>query len=168
GISPGPLIFEKSGNIMYGIFAALVVANVFMLIFEYLGLKWFVKLLDVPKHILLPLILVLCIVGAYSTANRIFDVWSVFAFGLLGFIFKKLKIPSTPLIIGFILGSMAEVNLRRALMASNGNWSVFVSRPISLVFLLLAVGSVVLALKQNLSADKAAVVKNEDKIRNDD
>lgn len=154
GISPGPLIFVKSGNIMYGIFTALMVANVFMLIFEYLGLKWFVKLLDIPKHILLPIIMVLCAVGAYSSANRIFDVWSVFVFGLLGFLFKKLRIPSTPLIIGFILGSMAEVNLRRALMASKGDWSVFVTRPISLVFLLLAVGSVLLVLRQKLKEKK--------------
>lgn len=158
GISPGPLIFEKSGDIMYGIFAALIVANIFMLIFEYLGLKWFVKLLDIPKHILLPIIMVLCVVGAYSTANRIFDVWSVFAFGLIGFIFNKLKIPTTPLIIGFILGSMAEVNLRRALMASGGSWSVFVTRPISLVFLLMAAASVILTLRQKFGKGRAAEV----------
>lgn len=154
GISPGPLIFMKSGNIMYGIFTALVVANVFMIVFEYLGLKWFVKLLDVPKHILLPIIMVLCVVGAFSTNNRIFDVWSVFAFGLVGLLFKKIKIPSTPLIIGFILGSMTEVNLRRALMASDGNWSVFVTRPISLAFLLVALVSVIMTLRKSSAALK--------------
>ncbi|PKL24614.1 MAG: Tat pathway signal protein [Spirochaetae bacterium HGW-Spirochaetae-3] len=154
GISPGPLIFMKSGNIMYGIFTALVVANVFMIVFEYLGLKWFVKLLDVPKHILLPIIMVLCVVGAFSTSNRIFDVWSVFAFGLVGLLFKKIKIPSTPLIIGFILGSMTEVNLRRALMASDGNWAVFFTRPISLGFLAVALISVVMTLRKSAAALK--------------
>lgn len=155
GISPGPLIFIKSGDIMYGLFTALMIANIFMLIFEYLGLKWFVKLLDIPKHILLPIIMVLCIVGAYSTANRVFDVWSVFVFGLIGFFFKRLKVPSTPLIIGFILGPMAETNLRRALMASSGDWSVFVTRPISLVFLLVSLGSVIIVLRQNKRAKKS-------------
>lgn len=147
GISPGPLIFEKSGQYVYGIFLALIMANVFMLVFERAGLKAFVKLLDVPKHILLPLIMVCCVVGAYSNSSRIFDVWCVLGFGLLGLLLKKLKVPTTPLIIGFILGSMAEENLRRALQASAGDWSVFVTRPISLVFLLVSFVSVALTLR---------------------
>lgn len=150
GISPGPLIFDKSGQYVYGIFIALIVANVFMLIFERAGLRWFVKLLDIPKHLLLPVIMVCCVVGAFSSNSRIFDVWCVMGFGLLGVLFKKLKIPSTPLIIGFILGSMAEENLRRALMASNGNWSVFVTQPISLAFLLVTAVSVGLTIRKKL------------------
>lgn len=157
GISPGPLIFQKSGQYVYGIFLALIVANVFMLIFERAGLKAFVKLLDIPKHLLLPIIMVCCVVGAYSSNSRIFDVWCVMGFGLLGVLFKKLRIPSTPLIIGFILGSMAEENLRRALMASSGSWSVFITRPISLAFLLVAVISVVMTLRKNRNERNAEV-----------
>ena len=149
GISPGPLIFVKSGDIMYGIFTALIIANIFMIIFETAGLKWFVKLLDIPKHLLLPIIMVLCIVGSFSTASRIFDVWCVVAFGLLGLLFKKFQIPSTPLIIGVILGPMAEENLRRALMASGGDWSIFVTRPISAVFLAVAAISMFMSLKKH-------------------
>ncbi|WDD88853.1 tripartite tricarboxylate transporter permease [Fusobacterium nucleatum] len=148
GISPGPLIFEKSGQYVYGIFIALIIANIFMLIFERAGLKVFVKLLDIPKHILLPIITVCCIVGAYSSNSRIFDVWCVLVFGLVGLLFKKFKIPSTPLIIGFILGKMAEENLRRALQASDGSISVFFTRPISLAFLVVAFLSVILTLKK--------------------
>ena len=154
GISPGPLIFEKSGQYVYGIFIALIVANIFMLIFERAGLKVFVRLLDIPKHILLPVIMVCCVVGAYSSNSRIFDVWSVFLFGLVGLFFKKFKIPSTPLIIGFILGKMAEENLRRALQASEGSWSVFFKRPISLAFLVIAFVSVVMVVKKNLKENK--------------
>lgn len=154
GISPGPLIFIKNGNIMYGIFTALIIANIFMLIFERAGLKWFVKLLDIPKHILLPIIMVMCVVGAFSTANRIFDVWGVVAFGVVGLLFKILKVPSTPLIIGFILGPMAEENLRRALMASGNNWGVFVTRPISVVFLLCAAVSIIMSLKKEYEYSK--------------
>ena len=148
GISPGPLIFVKSGDIMYGIFMALIVANVSMVVFEYLGLRWFVKLLDIPKHLLLPVIMVLCIVGSFASGSRIFDVWSVLAFGLLGLFFKKLKLPMVPLIIGFILGTMAEENLRRALMASGNDWSIFVTRPISLIFLIVAALSLFFTLRR--------------------
>ena len=77
------------------------------------------------------------------------------AFGLMGVLFKKLKIPSTPLIIGFILGSMAEENLRRALMASEGSWAVFVTRPISLAFLIVAFVSVAMTLKKQIAGKKA-------------
>ena len=156
GISPGPLIFQKSGQYVYGIFLALIVANVFMLIFERGCLKGFVKLLDIPKHLLLPIIMVCCVVGAYSSNSRIYDVWCVLAFGLMGLLFKKLKVPTTPLIIGFILGKMAEENLRRALMASAGSWLVFLTRPISLAFLVVAVISVVLTLKKSRENKKQA------------
>ncbi len=154
GISPGPLIFDKSGQYVYGIFLALIIANIFMIIFERGGLKIFVKLLDIPKHILLPIIMVCCVVGGYSSNSRIFDVWCIFLFGLLGLVFKKIKVPTTPLIIGFILGSMAEENLRRALQASNGDLSVFFTRPISLLFLAIAFMSVAMTLKKSYSSKK--------------
>lgn len=156
GISPGPLIFEKSGQYVYGIFIALIVANFFMLFFERAGLKVFVKLLDIPKHILLPIIMVCCVVGGYSSNSRIFDVWCIFIFGLVGLVFKKIKIPTTPLIIGFILGKMAEENLRRALQASDGQLGVFFTRPISLLFLVVAFLSVTMTLKKSYSSKKTA------------
>jgi len=155
GISPGPLIFEKSGKYVYGIFFALIVANIFMLIFERAGLKIFVKLLDIPKYILLPIVMVSCVLGAYCANFRIFDVWCVFFFGMLGLLFKYLKVPSTPLIIGFILGTMTELNLRQALMQSAGSWSIFVTRPISLIFLLVAVVSAVMAVRRSKASRKA-------------
>lgn len=135
GINPGPLIFQKSGVYVYGIFFALIVSTFAMLIFERGALPVFVKLLDVPKHILLPIVMVCCVVGAYSSSSRMFDVWCILGFGALGVIMKMLKVPSTPLIIGFILGGMTEENLRRALQASEGSLEVFFTRPISLGFL---------------------------------
>lgn len=135
GINPGPLIFQKSGVYVYGIFFALIVATFAMLVFERGALPVFVKLLDVPKHILLPIVMVCCTVGAFSSSSRVFDVWCILGFGVLGVVMKYFKIPSTPLIIGFILGPMTEENLRRALQASAGNISVFFTRPISLGFL---------------------------------
>ncbi len=161
GISPGPLIYQKSGEYVYGIYFALIVASVCMLIFERLGLPVFAKLLDIPKHILLPIIMVMCCVGAYSSNSRVFDVQCVLFFGLLGLFFKYFKIPSTPLIIGFILGSMFEENLRQALQASHGNWSIFVTRPICCAFLIIAVIFCFFTVRGNMKAKRAAEAKGE-------
>ncbi|MCI2110057.1 MAG: tripartite tricarboxylate transporter permease [Acidaminococcaceae bacterium] len=154
GITPGPLVFQKSGVYVYAIFLALLVANVVMLVVERGALKWFVKLLDIPKHILLPIVMACCVVGAYASNSRMFDVWCVVLFGLLGLLFKKLSIPTTPLIIGFILGKMTEENLRRALQASNGDISVFFTRPISLAFLVVAFVFVIYTLRKSAQAAK--------------
>jgi putative tricarboxylic transport membrane protein len=148
GISPGPLIFVKNGVVMYAIFTALIVANIAMIIFEYMGLKFFVKLMDINKSILFPVITVLCAVGAYGSNSRVFDVIAIFVFGVIGFLFNKAKIPKTPFIIGFILGPIAEVNLRRALMASDGSIVPFFTRPISAVFMALAIISLVMTMKK--------------------
>lgn len=156
GISPGPLIFQKSGQYVYGIFIALLVANVFMLICERAGLPVFVKLLDIPKYYLLPVVMVCCVVGAYCANYSIFDVWCVAAFGLLGLLFKVLRVPATPMIIGFILGSMTEENLRQALMQTGGSWSIFVTRPISLIFLLIALVSVAMTIRGKVKEKKVA------------
>jgi len=161
GIAPGPLVFAKSGQYIYGIYFALIVANIFMILFERGLLRWFVKILDLPKYILFPLIMVCCVVGAYANNSRTFDIWGVVAFGMIGFLFKKLHISSTPLIIGFILGTMTETNLRRALQASAGSWSVFVTRPISVVFLVVAVISVIMTIKRNRVKKAAATMEEE-------
>jgi putative tricarboxylic transport membrane protein len=157
GISPGPLIFTKSGEFVYGIFIALLVANVFMLVCERAGLRVFVKLLDIPKYILLPIVMVCCVVGGYCANFSIFDVYCVFLFGLLGLFFKWAKVPTTPLIIGFILGTMTEENLRQALMQSGGSWAIFVTKPISLAFLIIAAFSLAMTLRNNKKEKKRAM-----------
>jgi len=142
GIQPGPMLFVTQGPLVYTIFAALVVATVMMLVLEFYGLRIFIRLLAVPKHILLPIILVLCVVGAFGLSSRVFDVWTILLFGLIGYGFVKLKVPAAPFILGFILGPMAETNLRRGLMLSDGDFLGFLSNPISGVFLVLAIVSV--------------------------
>ena len=161
-ISPGPLIFNKSGQYVYGIYLALIISSVFMLIFERAGLPVFVKLLDIPKHILLPCIVVMCCVGGYSSNSRVFDVQCILFFGLLGLLFKVLKIPSTPLIIGFIVGSMFEENLRQALQAGHGSWTVFLSRPIAMAFLIITVISCAMTVRKNMQDKKAAAAAGKE------
>ncbi|WP_180124922.1 tripartite tricarboxylate transporter permease [Rhodoferax sp. BLA1] len=143
GIQPGPLLFVSQGPLVYTIFIAMMVSAVMMLFAELFGVRVFVKLLAIPKHILLPIILVLCFVGAFGLGNRIFDVGVIVFFGLIGYGFVKFGIPQTPFIIGLILGPMAETNLRRGLMLSDNNFMDFLTSPISGSFIGLAAASVV-------------------------
>ncbi|MFN4172131.1 MAG: tripartite tricarboxylate transporter permease [Pseudorhodobacter sp.] len=155
GIQPGPMLFITQGPLVYTIFAALLVAAAMMLVLEFWGLRLFVKLLAIPKHILLPIILVLCAVGAFGLASRVFDIWTILAFGMLGYAFVKAGIPAAPFIIGFILGPMAETNLRRGLQLSRGDFTGFLTNPISATFLGLAALSIALTLWASLRAPKA-------------
>jgi putative tricarboxylic transport membrane protein len=159
GIQPGPLLFVSQGPLVYTIFAALLVASVMMLFMEFYGLRLFIKLLDVPKHILLPIILVLCVVGAFGLSSRLFDVWSILLFGLLGYGFVKAGMPVAPFIIGFILGPMAETNLRRGLMLSDGNFAAFVSNPIAATFLGLALAFVLWQLYSAVRPRSGAIAQ---------
>lgn len=142
GIQPGPLLFVSQGALVYTIFAALIVSSVMMLVCEFYGMRIFVKLLAVPKYILLPIILVLCVVGAFGLGSRIFDIWTILIFGLIGYGFVKFGIPQAPFIIGFILGPMAETNLRRGLMLSDNNFMDFLTSPISGTFIGLSMASI--------------------------
>ncbi len=135
GITPGPLLFETQGVLVYGIFTALVIANLVMVFGLFSFMRGFVRLLSVPKHILLPLIMMLCVIGAYGINNRLFDVGCMLLFGLIGWLMKKASIPVTPLLLGFILGPIIEVNLRRGLMSSQGDLLPFITEPISGVVL---------------------------------
>lgn len=138
GITPGPMLMVNQKELVYAIFAALLVANFMMLAIEFLGLRVFVRLLKIPKHILMPIILVMCAVGAFCLNNRIFDVKCVAFFGIGGYILTKVKIPLTPIILGFILGTMIETNFRRGLQYAGGSGLPFVTRPMSVLFLLMA------------------------------
>lgn len=144
GITAGPLLFKTDGDMVYSIFIALLLANVAMLALMFLGMPIFVKLLSTPKIYLLPIVMLMCIVGAFAVNNRIFDVWCVLLFGILGFLLKKADIPFAPLVMGFILGPMVELYLRRASMLNEGDLTPFFTRPIPAVF--LAIAAVVVAM----------------------
>lgn len=152
GLQPGPLLFQEQLVLMYGIFIAMLLSNLVMLIEEFFGLRIFVSLLKTPKYILLPIIFVLCIVGAFGLNNRVFDTYVVIAFGLVGYIFIKLHLPVAPMIMGFVLGETVETYMRRALMNSKGSWMPFLTRPISGAFLAIAAFSVVYIIVKNVRA----------------
>ncbi len=149
GIRPGPLLFTTNGPIVYSIFAALIVANFAMIALGFFGMRGFVRLLSIPKHILFPIIMVLCVVGAYAANNRMFDVICLLIFGLVGYGLMKLGFPMPPVVLGFILGPIAELNLRRGLQLSNGSYAPFLHKPISIVFLSVALISLIVSIQNN-------------------
>ena len=156
GLTPGPLLFENQAEIVYGIFAAMLIASVIMLFMEFFGLRAFVKLLSIPKYILLPCVFVLCVIGAYALKNNMSQVIACLIFGGLGFAFKKFEVPSTPFILGFILGPLAEQNYRRGMMRTNGSFLPFLQSPISVVFLGIAVVVVLLTATKPMRARRKA------------
>ncbi|MBR0597591.1 tripartite tricarboxylate transporter permease [Sinanaerobacter chloroacetimidivorans] len=138
GLRPGPLLFKDSMDVVYGIFFALLLANVAMLIFQFVGIRLFVKIMKVPRHLLTPLVLVLCTIGAYGASSNLFDVKVMLLFGVIGYFATKLGYGVAPIVLGFILGSMAELQLRRGAEMYSGI-SVLVERPISLILLIASV-----------------------------
>ncbi len=154
GIAPGPLLFTNHAVLVYTIFAALILSSIAMLIIEFYGLRIFIKLLNVPKHILLPIVFILCVVGAFGLSSLIFDVWTILVFGAVGYFFVSFKVPQAPFIIGFILGPMAELNMRRGLMLSDGRWAGFFENSISCIFIVLSLFSVAYIIIKGLSNRK--------------
>ena len=152
GVTAGPLLFKTDGPLVYSIFIALLIANVVMLVLMYLGMRGFVKLLSLPKIYLLPVVMIMCIIGAFAVNNRVFDIWCVLGFGVLGYLLKKAEIPFAPLIMGFILGPMVELYLRRASMLNEGDLTPFFTRPIPAVFLLIAAAVVVMTVIKEVRA----------------
>ena len=139
GLQPGPMLFETNGPMVYTLFIGMLLANIIMLIFGLAAIRLFIKVLYIPKAVLTPIIIVLCIIGAYALNNSYFDVAVMFVAGVIGYFMKKADIPASPIILGLILGPMLESNLRRALVMSEGDISIFYTRPITLVLIVLAV-----------------------------
>jgi putative tricarboxylic transport membrane protein len=156
GMVPGPLLFQQNGDLVYNIFGSMMLGTIFMAVLMWAGMRMFVQILKVPTHILVPLIVVLCSIGAYALGNRVFDMWGLLLFGVIGLMMSRFKIPVPPFILGFILEGALETNLRRGLEYSNGNfWEVF-TRPISGLFLLLTVLSFATTLIKQYRASKRA------------
>lgn len=149
GFIAGPILFTQNAHFVYAIFASLLLGAIFTAIVEYLGLPLLVKSLKVPKHILMPIIMVMIMVGCISVNNRIFECWIMLFFGVVSYVFRKYKFSITPIVLGFMLGPQLEVGLRRGLMIAKNDVSVFFTKPVSLTFIVLAVVSTLFLLSQN-------------------
>ncbi|WP_422102545.1 tripartite tricarboxylate transporter permease [Vreelandella sp.] len=148
GITPGPMMFEQNPVLVGAIYASLLIGAVVMVLCNLLLVRWFAKISLIPQQILVPVVLMLCAIGAYALNNNLFDIWVLFIFGIIGYLLWKAGVPLTPLILGVVLGNNLERQLFRALEL-DPNWLTFLTRPLSALFLVLAVASVVFSLYQD-------------------
>jgi putative tricarboxylic transport membrane protein len=138
GLQPGPLLFEREPQLVWGVIASLYVGNVLLIVLNLPLVRVWVKLLQIPKPQLYAGILVVATLGAYSVHRSAGDLILLTAIGALGFALRRLAMPIAPVMIGLILGPAADQQLRRALAISDGDWSVLITRPIAAALLLLA------------------------------
>ncbi|MFB9950520.1 tripartite tricarboxylate transporter permease [Rhizobium puerariae] len=144
GIQPGPAVMARQPELFWGIIASMWVGNVFLLILNLPMIGLWVRLISAPYRFLFPMIVVFCVIGAYSISNASFEVFLMAGFGLLGYALRKIDCEPAPLILAFVLGPMIEAYLRRAMLLSGGDPMVFLQRPISAT--LLACGAILIAI----------------------
>jgi putative tricarboxylic transport membrane protein len=138
-IQPGPQVMSSNPELFWGLIASMWIGNAMLIILNLPLIGLWVKLLKVPYRYLYPAILVFCCIGVYSINNNTFDVFQAAGFGFIGYIFVKLEIEPAPLLLGFVLGPMMEENLRRAMLLARGDFTTFVTRPLSAGLLIAAV-----------------------------
>ena len=150
GLNPGPLLMTSSPDVFYYIIGAMFLGNLFLLLFGFTGIRVFSKIVEIPKTVLMPIIILLCVVGAFSINNSLMDVYWMMAFGLLGYLMKLYRVPVGPTVLGVILADLLELNFRRAAVVTGDSLSALlvdlVSHPVSLVLVIflviMAVGSI--------------------------
>lgn len=153
-IQPGPQVMTSNPELFWGLIASMWIGNLMLVILNLPLIGIWIKLLTVPYRWLFPSIVLFCAIGVYSTNNNTFDIWMVGLFGVIGYLFIKLGTEPAPLLLGFILGPMMEEYLRRALLLSRGDWSVFVTRPLSASLLLAALALLVVVLLPSVKAKR--------------
>ncbi|MCQ8895201.1 tripartite tricarboxylate transporter permease [Limnobacter humi] len=154
GITPGPSVMVEQPQLFWGIIVSMWIGNLFLIVLNLPLIGMWVKMITVPYHHLFPVILVFCCIGVFSLNNRVFDVYLMAGFGVLGYIFTKLRCEPAPMLLGFILGPMMEEYLRRALLLSRGDFSVLVTRPISATMLAIAAVALVVVLAPSVRAKR--------------
>ena len=133
GVRPGPMIMTEAPTFVYDVVAMMMYATLGILLYGLTLTKLLIKVLSVPKPVIIPIIFVLCVVGSFAIASRLFDVWVMLGFGVIGFALRRLAYPVAPMVLGLVLGDLMEKGLRRGLVLSDGNLGPFFTRPISAV-----------------------------------
>jgi len=151
GIQPGPLLMQNQPVLVYGIFISLFLAAFLMLIVQSFGIRGFLKINKIPHHYLIPAIFLLCVLGSFAVNNRVFDVWVLLLFGLIGYWMKTNEFPLPPFILGIILGPMVEENLLQAI-SIDSNLGLFFTRPISGILIVLAMASMIYGIYNNMKS----------------
>ncbi len=156
GLRPGPLMFQDNLSLIYALFMGIMLSSFYLLIVGKLSIKAISRIADIPRERLFPIVLVLCVFGAYAVNNTVFDVGIMFIMGAVGFVMLKLGIPAAPFLIAFILGPLLEDNFRQSLLISKGSYGVFVSSGICLFFWALTIFSVGFLIWQHTKTKRAS------------
>jgi putative tricarboxylic transport membrane protein len=135
GLVPGPLLLQKHPDLFWGLISSMYIGNVMLLVLNLPLIPMWVQVLRIPGRFLYPLILLFCLIGAYSINNDVFDVMMMVIFGIVGYLFRKFEYDAAPLILAFVLGTMLDQNLRQALLIADGSFIPFLTRPICAVTL---------------------------------
>lgn len=151
GLPIGPLIFKSHAPDIYGLYFSLMLADISGLFIAHLMIRMAMKVVGIAKDVLFPIMMVTCVVGSFAWNNSMFDVYIMLIFGILGYIMRKLRFPITPFLIAFILGPMTETSLREALEINKGNFMVFLTRPFSLICLILSLLSIYFVARRQLT-----------------
>ena len=155
GIQSGPLFILQNATLAYGMFAAYIVAHALVLVILWIGVRWMLRIVAVPKAALFPVVLVLCVIGAYALNNTVDNIYVLLVAGVFGYGMVKFGFPLAPFILGVILGDQIEINLVRAIMTDDNPW-LFLTRPISGGLLVASVLSVAIAVWQHRRQHKRA------------
>ncbi|MGA0570900.1 tripartite tricarboxylate transporter permease [Variovorax sp. VNK109] len=156
GVKPGPMIMVENPQFVYDVVAMMLFATIGILIYGIVLTKLLVQVLRVPQHLIVPIVFVLCVVGSFAIAGRMFDVYVMLFFGVLGFFLRHYGYPMAPLVLGIVLGDLLEKNLRRALVLSDGDLTPFFTRPISAAVAALIFGTIGWKLYSMHRAQRAA------------
>ena len=159
GLRPGPLLFQSNPDFVWGVIASMYIGNIMLLILNLPLVGLWASLLRVPYKILMPLIVTISAVGVYATDNNLFDMWIMFFFGIIGYLMRKLRFPAAPVVLGLVLGPMVERSLRQSLTISHGDVSIFFTRPISAVLVLVALLSLLAPLVRGVWEWRKKVVE---------
>jgi putative tricarboxylic transport membrane protein len=143
GLQPGPQVFETSREIVYAVFASIFVAVIGMCLIGYFAARYLVRVLELPEVIISAYVVMLCILGAFAARNNITDVWLIVVFGVVGYLCERLRFPITPMVLGVILGPLAETNFMTTMISFGNDWTVFFTRPISGTVMAVAVATIV-------------------------
>lgn len=160
GLQPGPLLFRNNPEIVAGIYMAYFVVMFMVLIVMFGAMRVFPRILLLPRYYLLPALFVLTVIGSFAFNNRLFDAWVMVAFGVTGYLLERFRFPLSPLVLGFVLGPIVELNLRRSLMFSEGALTPFFTHPFSAGFLALTVASVALGIYNEVKGRTANAGSN--------
>ncbi|MDR3043863.1 MAG: tripartite tricarboxylate transporter permease [Desulfovibrio sp.] len=162
GLQPGPLLFQSDPTFVWAIIASMYVGNLICLVLNLPLVGMWARIALIPFPVLGPLILVFAVLGAYSIRFMLFDVWVTLIFGVVGYLMRKLKFPMAPLVLASVLAQMLETSLSQSLLMSRGSWSVFFTRPIACVFMVLSIGSFVRGLWAQYKSGEAEALADGD------